>query len=87
MTAARQTAEETKKDREAAELRAAIAREHVVAMTVAAFCDANDLSRPWFYRLMARGEAPRTFLLGRKRYISAEEAKAWARRMTEAGAA
>lgn len=57
----------------------------MVAMTVAAFCQANELSRPWFYRLMKRGEAPRSFLLGRKRYVTFEDAVEWARRMSQAG--
>lgn len=56
-------------------------------MTVADFCEANRLSRPWFYRLMQRGEAPRSFLLGRKRYVSVEDAVEWARKMSAKGAA
>lgn len=58
-----------------------------VVMPVAEFCEANRLSRPWFYRLMQRGQAPRSFLLGRKRYVSVEDAVEWARKMSATGAA
>jgi hypothetical protein len=55
--------------------------------TVEEWCATNNLSRRFFYRLLARREAPDTILVGRKRLISPAATIAWRERHTQRQAA
>jgi excisionase family DNA binding protein len=41
------------------------------------FCELHSISRNYFYQLENKGEAPKTFPLGRHRRISEESNAAW----------
>jgi predicted DNA-binding transcriptional regulator AlpA len=45
--------------------------------SIAGWCALHDLSRGFFYKLEARGEAPRTFKLGAIRRISDDANTEW----------
>jgi predicted DNA-binding transcriptional regulator AlpA len=47
------------------------------SQTVDDFCTAHGISRGLFYQLVKRGEAPRTFKIGRVRRISEAAAIEW----------
>jgi hypothetical protein len=49
------------------------------ALSVAKFCEAHDLSIPFFYKLKAKGEGPDTFKAGSRTLISDEAAARWRR--------
>ena len=55
------------------------------ALSIAAFCTDNSISRSTLYELWARGEGPRKMSVGRKVLISADAAADW-RREREAAA-
>jgi len=45
------------------------------------FCASHGISRAQFYVLKDEGRAPRTYTVGRRRYVSAEAAAEWRRQM------
>jgi excisionase family DNA binding protein len=45
--------------------------------SIAEWCELHGLSRPFFYALETRGEAPQTFPVGRHRRISETANDAW----------
>lgn len=47
------------------------------SFTIKEFCAAEKISRAFFYKLQARGKAPRTYLVGVNRRISREAYIAW----------
>jgi excisionase family DNA binding protein len=49
------------------------------AFSVAEFCAAFNVSAPLFYKLLNAGQAPDTFLVGKRRLISYEAAQRWVR--------
>lgn len=49
----------------------------VLALSVAEFCQQQGIHRCTFYRLAQRGEAPRSYRVGRRKLISADEARRW----------
>jgi hypothetical protein len=51
-------------------------------LTVQQFCAAYAISRAQFYALCARKCGPDTLLVGRRRLISVEAARAWVARMS-----
>lgn len=51
------------------------------AFTVAGFCADHHISKPFFYKLVSIGKAPRFFKVGRRTLISAEAAADWRARM------
>jgi hypothetical protein len=54
------------------------------AYTIAQFCLLHGrLSKATFYNLRKRGLAPKTFVVGRRRYVSVEACEAWRRSMEE----
>jgi predicted DNA-binding transcriptional regulator AlpA len=55
----------------------------VAATSIPEFCEAHGISRATFYNLKARGKAPKTMIVGRRRLVSAEAAVAWRRAMEE----
>jgi predicted DNA-binding transcriptional regulator AlpA len=50
-----------------------------LALTVDEFCLAHRISRPFFYKLLKDGTAPRIFKLGSRTLVSVEAAAAWRR--------
>ena len=52
-----------------------------LVFTIASFCCAHEISRPFLYSLWTRGVGPRTIRLGRRVLISAEAAADWRRDM------
>jgi excisionase family DNA binding protein len=54
-----------------------------VLLSVAEFCRVHSLSRSYFYKLRKQGRAPPSFMIGRKRLISAEDAARWRRNLME----
>lgn len=55
-----------------------------LAYTLPQFLEAVGVSRPKFYSL-PEGERPPTFTIGRRRYVSEEDARAWVRRRAQQG--
>lgn len=51
------------------------------AYSVAQFCDAFNITKPTFYRLLKTDNAPLTFRIGRRLLISKESVDKWRRRM------
>ena len=49
------------------------------AFTVSEWCERNRISRSLFYILDRRGEAPRTFRVGKRRLITAKADAEWIR--------
>ncbi|WP_441252616.1 transcriptional regulator [Tardiphaga sp. 71_E8_N1_1] len=47
------------------------------SFTIKEFCAAEKISRNLFYKLQARGEGPKTYLVGVNRRISREAYLAW----------
>ena len=47
--------------------------------TIDEWCIHRRVSRPTFYRLLAKGRAPHTYYVGNKRRISPEADAAWLR--------
>lgn len=45
--------------------------------SVQEFCTAAGISRQYFYQMMREGNAPEWVMLGKRRMIPAERAKAW----------
>ncbi len=58
-----------------------------LALSVAQFCAAHDLSRALFYQLVKDGKGPTLMHVGRRTLISHEAAAAWRRRMEQTPAA
>ena len=56
------------------------------AYSVATFCSAFDMSRATFYRILASGEGPQTYHIGKRTMISAAAADEWRRRMEQTNA-
>lgn len=54
--------------------------------TIPGFCARHKLSRAMFYVLVDRGEAPRTYVVGKLRRISPEAEAAWVREREAAAA-
>lgn len=50
-----------------------------LGMSIAEFCNRAGFSERHFFRLDARGEAPKTVRVGRRRLILEETAQAWLR--------
>jgi predicted DNA-binding transcriptional regulator AlpA len=50
------------------------------AFTISEWCETKRISRSLFYILDRRGEAPRTFRVGKRRLISAEADAEWVRK-------
>jgi predicted DNA-binding transcriptional regulator AlpA len=48
---------------------------------IRSFCEANHISRGFFYKIAAEGKGPRTIRIGRKVLISREAAAEWRQRM------
>lgn len=48
-----------------------------MSMTVSEFCHRHSISRAFFYLLASKGEAPRTFKVGRLVRISQEAEREW----------
>lgn len=61
------------------EPRAAVAAVEIGAVTVTEFGRLYRLSRSKFYKLLAAGEGPRTFHVGRRRYVARDAALDWQR--------
>ena len=57
--------------------------ENVAAYTVQEFCDAYQISKPKFYRMVRDGEAPQSIKIGNMRRIPISAAKAWEERFLE----
>lgn len=49
--------------------------------TVAEWCRRRKISRAQFYVLLRRGEAPESYMVGDRRYVSDEADARWVRRM------
>jgi predicted DNA-binding transcriptional regulator AlpA len=47
------------------------------ALTIDQFCDVEEISRSFFYKLESQGLAPKTYKLGRTRRISPSARAAW----------
>jgi hypothetical protein len=45
--------------------------------TIKGFCLAHRISKAQLYVLLRRGEGPKTYTIGRRRYISLDAATAW----------
>ena len=58
--------------------------QEVLVFTIATFCSAHTISRPFLYSLWEQGIGPRTMRLGRRVLISAEAAADWRRDMEAA---
>lgn len=52
-----------------------------LVFTIATFCSAHEISRPFLYSLWERGIGPRTMRVGSRVLISAEAAADWRREM------
>jgi hypothetical protein len=57
------------------------------AATIPQFCEAHNISRTHFYRLLKQGKAPRLMKVGRRTLIGCEAAAEWRRCMEEETAA
>lgn len=57
------------------------------AYSIGEFCRRHGISESFFFKLQARGEAPRTIALGARRLITKEAARAWRKRHTETSSA
>jgi predicted DNA-binding transcriptional regulator AlpA len=57
-----------------------------VAYSINEFCAAHRISRTTFYELMRNGEAPRTYRVGARTYISRDAACDWQRQREQASA-
>ncbi|HYE35669.1 hypothetical protein [Methylocaldum sp.] len=51
------------------------------AYTIPEFCKSHRICLASFYNLEKRGQAPRTFRVGRRRLVSVEAAAEWRRAM------
>jgi hypothetical protein len=51
------------------------------AFSVEQFCNEHDISRAFFYLLIARGIGPRTMKCGRRTLVSVEAARDWRQQM------
>jgi predicted DNA-binding transcriptional regulator AlpA len=49
----------------------------MASLTIGQWCDAHGFSRSYFYLLEKRGEAPRTYRIGKFRRISDEANCEW----------
>jgi hypothetical protein len=58
----------------------------VVVYDIRRFCDANNISRTFLYRLWREGRGPRYFLAGTEKRISIEAAAEWRAAMEDATA-
>jgi excisionase family DNA binding protein len=47
------------------------------SFTIDEFCAAEKISRSFFYKLAERGDAPKTYPVGRNRRISRASYEAW----------
>jgi excisionase family DNA binding protein len=47
------------------------------SFTIDEFCEAEKISRSFFYKLDSQGKAPKTYPIGRTRRISLDAYKAW----------
>lgn len=47
------------------------------AYSIKKFCELNSVSRAFLYKLISQGKGPRTFKVGRRTLISAEEGSRW----------
>jgi hypothetical protein len=52
-----------------------------VVLSVAQFCARHCVSRAQFYQLLKAGLAPKTFFVGRRRFITVDAAREWLARM------
>jgi excisionase family DNA binding protein len=52
-----------------------------LALSITEFCKLHSISRATFYNLLKEGQAPQTMRVGRRRFISAEAAATWRRKM------
>jgi predicted DNA-binding transcriptional regulator AlpA len=52
-------------------------------ITVRDFCRLHSISHSWFYVLRKQGRAPPSFMIGRKRLISAAAAEQWRQSLME----
>lgn len=50
-----------------------------LAFSIPEFCALHRISRPYFYKMLKTGLAPRTMMLGGRRLVSAEAAADWRR--------
>jgi predicted DNA-binding transcriptional regulator AlpA len=57
------------------------------AFTISEWCETKRISRSLFYILDRKGEAPRTFRVGKRQLISAESDAEWIREREAATAA
>jgi predicted DNA-binding transcriptional regulator AlpA len=48
-----------------------------VVLSVAQFCARHCISRAQFYQLLKAGLAPKTFFVGRRRFITVDAAREW----------
>lgn len=55
----------------------------VLALSVADFCTAHDITRPTFYEMLKRGIGPRIMKVGSRTLISVEAAADWRRAMED----
>jgi hypothetical protein len=53
-----------------------------LALSVADFCTAHDISIGYFYELLRRGLGPRIMKVGTRTLVSIEEAAAWRAKRT-----
>jgi hypothetical protein len=60
---------------------------HQSAFSISDFCKSHDISRAYFYQLVASGLGPRLIKLGRRTLVSAEAGADWRREMEERTAA
>ncbi len=58
-----------------------------LARSIKEFCKEVGISPRTFYTLAERGEAPRTFYVGRRRLVGDEAGKQWLREREERAAA
>jgi predicted DNA-binding transcriptional regulator AlpA len=56
---------------------------HPLAFSVREFCEAHNLSRALFYKLLSQGKGPRLSKVGRRTLIMTEDAADWRRRIAE----
>jgi predicted DNA-binding transcriptional regulator AlpA len=47
------------------------------SLTIDEFCAAEKISRSFFYKLDAQGDAPKTYAIGRNRRISRASRESW----------
>ena len=51
--------------------------------SLAEFCIAFQISKPTLYKLLASNNGPQTYMVGTRRYISGEAARAWQKKSEE----